>query len=603
MKKISYIILSVILIALLIFFYQKTLKDKLKSVKHDKDIAKVEGVTGEAETPIEEIRVKEIVKSIPADGVLYINFRDLKSVYESIDETNFFVKFTGLKIFEKLREDIKKFNSESTFDLSFDNILKILGNDLFISFYYEHEIQPEILISTALDGSVSYVAKIAAFFMQKKADEDEIFEYGTETYGGIDISYITDKEKKESFYYLIIEELAHFSSSLDLMKNVVDIEIEANNLNNLSASPKYMEAAKNFRDNNFFNFFFDFQSLSSIQEILVNEYGAQNPNLNKTIPAIENYNYMYADAIVDKGVDLVANVYLKDDASSEHLTYLNELHGTPKKSGFSKIVKEAPLFFASYNEISIAEYYDYIKKTFQDTPNMFDSFEEGFKNLTGMYLTDDIIPLLDDEVVYMGTGVNVESSFIPFPDMFIGVRLKDADRFAIVYEKVNESLAKPDNNLRLKEDEYNGYKYKYALTPFGILPGHGIVSDYYVIFSSPSSFTKIVDELNSDTESYFEREEQKSTMDEFLYSDYHYYSYLDSSLIVQLIPDLFDKYSMLIQGSMTNEERRDFLKTYNDEILPFLETLKAFEHFTWSGYYDEDKSQFSFKSHYLMKDI
>jgi hypothetical protein len=601
MKKSTYLLLAAVLIAFLIFFYQKSkIKEKAKepakeAVEPAKEVA--------LEPKVPKVEVKDIVRYTPSGGVFYANFTDLNGVYEKVEVTNFFKRFIELKIFDKFRKDIEEFNKTSSLEISFDNILKIIGKDLFVSVYYdEEEKRPELLFSTVMDSSMSLFAKIFTYLIQKIQAKNKDTEVGVETYNDIDINYILDKKTNEKFYYMVIDNLGHFSSDSGYMKKIIDL-VQGKSAESLEKYPKYMKAEKSFRENRFLSVFFDFQAFKFSQEILVNELGQAKQNVEKGLEFLDNFASFYGDAIVKEGIDMAGSIDVIDDASQEYIAYLNEVFKAPGKSDFSEVIKGAPLFYASYSGISFSRYYAYEKEMAKDAPNNFiGSLEEGFRSLTGMAVDDDIIPLFGDEIAYASTGIDMKSSFMPIPKLFAVVKLKDSNQFASVYDKVNDAIVASDRTLTVKGEEYSGYRYKFLMTPMGIFPGHGIVADYYMIFSNPPSFLEIVDNMSSEDGSYFSKEEQKK-MSGFLFDDYHFFSYANINVILQLVPDLFDRYSPTLQGSMTNEKRKEFLKMYNDEILPLVDVMKTMKYIVWNGYYDKDKRQFLFKSHNSMSDI
>jgi hypothetical protein len=593
-KKTTYLILAVILIAALLFLYKSTQKEALD---HDKAVK--EAVEAEE-------KVRAIEKAIPDGGIMYANLIDMKGVYDDISKTNFYKKFTALKVFDSLKAEVEKFNKEQVFDLSFENTLKLIGNDFFVSLYFkEGSEKPVVLITTVLDDSVSYLNKMFDFFTDITQTKEQDDRTGKETYNGVDINYAVDKGTGKRFYYLIIDNIAHFATSLDIMKNVVDLSQDKKK-NSLSKSETYAKVKTKFRPGNFSNMYFDIKSLvGNIRKMFDKQVktSPQQLGVEQTFEQFASYDALYMDAVVDKGVDMSMTITMREGATGDYIKFLDSMHGDPKVDSFSDLIKTSPLFYASYNSISIPEYYNNMNTLYKNFPeNPMKAFEDGVKETLGLSVTDELLPLFGDEIFYACTGINTTATFFPVPDFFIGVKITDVNKFNEVLGKVNDAIVKASPNISMKEDEYNGNRYSYAFTPYGIAPGHGIAGDYYVIFASSSAFTGIVDTLGSDAVSYFKSDKFKP-LKKHVHGNYHYFSYMDSKQFFQLIPGLFDQYSPLLQGSMTNEQRREFLTIYNDQALPLIETLKVSDRSVSTGYYDKDKKQFVFKGIWKVEDI
>ncbi|MFC1854965.1 hypothetical protein ACFL2A_00295 [Thermodesulfobacteriota bacterium] len=605
MKKTLLIITTVAAIALLLFFYQKSLEEKSAPGKAGE--VEPDKLSDEEKEKVTKVALGEglLSESIPDGGVFYANFIDLKSTHKIVEQTNFFKEFIALKVFADFKKDIEKFNKKSTFDISFENILKIIGNDIYFSIYMDPEVKgTEVLISTQVDDAVSYIAKVLNFLIQSAQAENKDTEVGKETYSDIDINYIRNKTDKESLYYIIMDNNAHISNNISLIKNAIDL-VQDNKQNSLKLSKRYNKARNNFRDKHFFSMYYAIDSLKNIDALTATKPAGKANNLDQLIYYAENYDYMYMDAIVKDGIDILAGANLKEDARKDYLEALSTTHGMAGKSEYSGNVKASPLFFASYNAISFEKYYADMKKQEEMASGIttIASIEQSFTNFTKLSLSDDVIPLFSDEMFYLGTTIDSESSpLMPIPNIFIGIKLKDVASFENVFNTVNNRILEQKNGMPLKVEEYNGARVAYMITPFGLIPGHAITNNYYIMFSTLKGFQELIDNTQTDKVSYF-GEKSNPDIKKYVYDDYHYFSYFDVRAFIQQIPDLYDKYSATLQSSQSNEKRRETLKEYNEKVLPLIQTLHAFNKIYSSGYYDKEKNGFVFKSQFTMNDI
>jgi len=270
--------------------------------------------------------------------------------------------------------------------------------------------------------------------------------------------------------------------------------------------------------------------------------------------------------------------------------------------------------------MSFTDYYNYLMDEFakvqaltpappnmppgQKQPTPRESFEQGFKMTTSLSFSDDVLTQLGDEFVYGFNGFDTSTPMFPIPKIFFGFKVKDADAFQKILDTINGSLQAmmKGQGMGLKHEEYNGYKLSSAPTPFGVLPGHGLVDDFYLIYSVPSSLMSIIDEIGSKDKPFFSTDDQK-VFTEYLDSEYHGFIYFDSKKFLQTIPDLFDRYSNILQGQMSSDKRKESLRKYNEEVLPLIETLKVFDRGASTVSYDEKNKKFFIKSYFLMKDI
>lgn len=622
-KKTIQVIIALVGISLALFLYQKSVEqgEEREPVKQevadlvepaaepDEKEAAAEEEPEERAKPAEEekviVRKMTLPESVPDGGIAYLNFIDLKETYDAnIKNTNFIDRFINLKVFDKLRADIEAFNKKSTFAVSIENTLKIIGADLLLSIYFqENSDEPSFLISTDLDDSESYAVKVLDFFIQVAINESANSAITKETYKGYDINHIHDKSANEDIYYIIIDKRAHLSSDLGVMKRVIDISAGDSD-NSLSAAPYYVAAKENFRDTNFFNIFIDISVFVNLQEAMKKRYG-ERENISTAFKGAESYKYIYADAVVSKGIDFAAGIELNGNNSADYIKFLDELHTPPAKSAFLKNIKQSLFWYGSYSGVSISRYYEFLQSESRKMPgNSVGSFETDFKEGTSLSFADDVISQFDNELVYGFNGFDTSTPMFPIPKLFLGFKLHSADGFQSVYDTLNESLeaAIQNQGMSIKYEDHKGYKLSSVPTPFGILPGHSIISDYYLIYSVPSGIKDIIDGIESNEEPFFDRDDQK-VLSEYLYNDYHYFSYFDSKSFLQQVPDLFDRYSNIMQGGMTKEKRREFLKKYNEELLPLLETFKVFKKFASTGYYEKKDKRFLFKAHYAMQDI
>jgi hypothetical protein len=566
----------------------------------------------------EEAVKRELSKAIPAGGLIYMNWIDLKGVHEGhVKPSNSYNKFTSLlsKMYEELKMmspamsainggSDKPFSLEDSINL--ESILKLFGYNFFVSVYQlEGKKEPDMILSISLKDPTyikqisDYIEKEANKINNKTGDDYKKLPISKETYKDHEIEYIeVNKRKHSNLYFLMIDRIAHFSADIDLIKKIVDIS-KGDSDDSIANFEGYKKIDESRSDERLFTVFFDFTVLAKMLPEV------QNPNPNDAVTAelykgLKSYRYLYGDMTVNDGLDVEAELTFKDDESSEYMKQLDRLFSAPGKSSFINMIKSAPISFTPYIGISIKEYYDLYVRS--GPPGTYAALEQSFNEFTKMSLYDQVLPMLDDEAVILFNGIDTSSPFMPLPKLLIGFKLKQEDEFHKVYENINTSLHNPQKNMMVMSEEYGGSKFSYTMIPPGIILGHGIISDYYAIFLAPSTFKDIVDGSNA-KDGAFSKNEEYAELSKHLYKDYHYLSYVDTKLFLDQLPVLYEKYSGLLMGKMGEKEKDMISITVNNYVLPLIDTMTVMNRGISSGYYDKEKKRFLLKTHYSFKDI
>ncbi len=584
----------------------------------------------------------DIIDHVPANGLFYFRFTDLKGVHKKLEPTNFYKNFIALKIFDEMNALIEKMNQGLTFKISIENFLKVYGTDMIVSAYIDKPEEgkrlqePKILLSTALDGSsaVTNFPKVIENFIYTMdsfgkgnskgkgnfAPKQDKTKIDTETYNDINIYHVYSNEsqkKKGGAYYLVIDNVFHMSSSVDLAKEIIDIAQETKGTP-LSKSETYKKVSGKFRKGNFASLFLDTLWMTAdIEKSFKVQFGAN------AFSDLSAYDIIYFDAIINDGIDSAGATILKDDKSNKAVKLIQSVYQTPGQSDFNKNVKKQPLLFGSAVGISFKQLYGKMKEESSLNQlgfNLIDSIEKEFTKFSDMSLEKDVISFLTgDLAIYFASDLDTSSPFIPMPKVFIGIKVNDKEKFSKVYDKLTKSIGDqltksmggamgtppgaPVGAMEMiTEEEYKGYKFKYMMSPLGISPGHALIDDYYYIYTGPSMIKEVIDDLKSSSNPFGEAESLKKGKS-IIHSDYNSYSFLDFNALLDLVPELYGKYAMMLQGSMSKSKREEFTKVYNEMVLPFIKTFKAVKYSVSSKYYDKEKNTIFFKGYTATEDI
>lgn len=395
-------------------------------------------------------------------------------------------------------------------------IRRFFGKELAIAVYPAESVKtissliPDIVLISRVEPEAKLLTLVAKLY-EKLFDIKEVVPV-TEEYREHEITTIRLEEFEFDLFYTYIKDLLAVSNSKERIKRSIDLSIDARDS---------LAQDKDFRyirgwmpgDTAYFSYF-DTKVLSvlvqELEPLILKQMAGQDPSIaektkekiRRALEQLEAFKNGGVGFTLGKIPTVKGLMMLDSSKMMPHIAKLYEFE--PEKNRSLNFVPQDVIFYHWINNMDLQSYWENLQHELSIAKQDYDqdllpleSFIQDFESDTGIDIEGDIIPLADNEFVFLLSDIDVTGMF-PIPKIAFFIEVKDefaAERFLDTYMM---DLLAERVDIRFSSEVYSERTINYMVLPFGagLQPCYSLVDGFLIISISRDLLKEIIDTLD-----------------------------------------------------------------------------------------------------------
>lgn len=453
-------------------------------------------------------RVLPPVSSLfPSGPIAWVHSMGSGEIVRQIKKGNFFKQAVEYKIIDpskSLSVNIaatagnKGFFSRISSQLEEKLLLDILGKEAGLAFYPPEKVDT---INFLFAAKISAIAKI-----QEKLNRLKDTLIGSATsisekkYGDKTIVIYQSQELKNSFQYVIFENILLGSSSEILLKKGIDL-IEGKGNNRFIDSVEFKSLFETSDLSLEGLFYLDIEkSIPIISKFIVPSEKISSIAIEDTKKELQSFKQMGLIFTIRKGLEIKSRLTVNLEKADSKL--IETIGLEPRESKSLNFIPDKTIVYGTnlydpayfFKELTKAVGTGSIKKKAGGK-----IFEEFLQKSIGINLAADIIPFLGNEVFYT-VFETAKSLPLPIPGIVIGFEIKNKNKIEMILKKLETNIIKSlSQKSSFQKELYKGYDIHYIPTPIGIQPGYSIINNFLLLSVNQTGIKQLIDSSKKET--------------------------------------------------------------------------------------------------------
>lgn len=453
----------------------------------------------------EEIALTPVPSLFPSGLMVWIHSTGSGEIIKQIKKSNFFKQAVEYEIIDPSKplliniettSNKKNILSKISSQLEEKFLMDILGQEVGLAFYPPDKAGISNYLFAA---KISTITKIQEKLNRLK---DSVFggaaTVSEKKYNNKTIVIYQSKEQKNSFQYVIFENIFLGSSSDILLKKGIDlIEGKENSRFVDSAEFKSLFKASDLAAAGLF--FMDIEKIiPHISKYIVPSQKVSSTAIEDAKKELESFKNLGFTFTIRKGLKIKSWLTINTKKADQKLIETVGLEPRESKSlsfiSDKVIVYGANIYNPTYffNEFTKAFETGKIKKNAGEK-----TLEEFLKESIGINLAD-IIPFIGNEFFYSAFAPG-KALPLPIPDITIGFEIKNKKKIELLLKKFETNMMKSLQQKSFQRDIYKDYNIYYLPTPIGIEPGYSIVNNFLLLSINQTGIKRLIDTLKKET--------------------------------------------------------------------------------------------------------
>lgn len=457
----------------------------------------------------EEIALPPVPSLFPSGPMVWIHSTDSGKIIKQIKKSTFYKQAVEYEIIDSSKllpiniettSNKKNILSKISSHLEEKFLMDILGQEAGLAFYPPDKAGRSNYLFAAKIGTITKI--------QEKLNrlKDSVFG-GTATvsekkYNDKTIVIYQSKEQKNSFQYIIFENIFLGSSSDSLLKKGIGlIEGKENSRFVDSAEFKSLFKASDLAAAGLF--FMDIEKIiPHISKYIVPSQKVSSTAIEDTKKELESFKYLGFTFTIRKGLKIKSWLTINTKKADQKLIKTVGLE--PRESKSLSFISDKVIVYGTniynptyfFNEFTKAFGTGTIQKNAGEK-----TFEKFLKESTGINLAADIIdiiPFIGNEFFYSVFAPG-KALPLPIPDITIGFEIKNKKKIELILKKFETNMMKSLQQKSFQRDLYKDYNIHYLPTPIGIQPGYSIVNNFLLLSINQTGIKRLIDTFKKET--------------------------------------------------------------------------------------------------------
>jgi len=449
---------------------------------------------------------------VPDGAVYYADVQNLDGFWRSIEQSNFWAKFTRLKIWDDVSFDwYEEFREEFAENLGFEfstaNVMAVFGKELALAFYVEPakegEAGPQIeLILVARADPPEAVEDMVGKVLKsiKEHGDDDVLLTSVE-HQGAKIHTVTLKDNSSPIQFrLAVKDgmlLVGVGNGVPRIEACLDCMTDAGSP--LADNPevrKLLDMARQDRGTFFGEAYFNVDKFGQVLSALVGSQPEMEPVANMLGMMGGSTKAIAATTHLDNG--------LRIKMVTEPGPLMNEmmpliLKAKPSRGTHVKYVRPDALFYYGANSMPPpGETWPHVMKMYSQMgiDQMVTDVVEQMELALDIDFKADLLDNIGTEMAVVVEGLDLESGPFPFPKLAILVQVKDTAKAQTLIDKLIgfiKANVPPDQELEITDLAHQGAALKVVHVP--VAPGIEVapvigITENFLFISSGQQYAK-----------------------------------------------------------------------------------------------------------------